>query len=98
MQDQSRWPVRNFLIPSPSIFFILIWRITVQMMYPYGYMDCSLQDALDNEYLVWNKGDHRENQMMLIRETVQTTLLLVLMIEVMLTFNIPIPMVIGAGI
>jgi len=68
------------------------------MMYPYGYMDCSLQDALDNEYLVWNKGDHRENQMMLIRETVQTTLLLVLMIEVMLTFNIPIPMVIGAGI
>lgn len=67
-------------------------------MYPYGYMDCSLQDALDNEYLVWNKGDHRENQMMLIRETVQTTLLLVLMIEVMLTFNIPIPMVIGAGI
>lgn len=98
MRDQSRWPVRNFLIPSPSIFFILIWRITVQMMYPYGYMDCSLQDALDNEYLVWNKGDHRENQMMLIRETVQTTLLLVLMIEVMLTFNIPIPMVIGAGI
>jgi len=98
MQDQSRWPVRNFLIPSPSIFFILIWRITVQMMYPYGYTDCSLQDALDNEYLVWNKGDHRENQMMLIRETVQTTLLLVLMIEVMLTFNIPIPMVIGAGI
>lgn len=53
---------------------------------------------MDNEYLVWNKGDHRENQMMLIRETVQTTLLLVLMIEVMLTFNIPIPMVIGAGI
>ncbi|EDX13853.1 GD20909 [Drosophila simulans] len=98
MQDQSRCPVRNFLIPSPSTFFVLIWRITLQIMYPYGYMDCSLQDALDNEYLVWNKGDDRENQMMLLRDTIQTSLLLVLMIELMLTFNIPFPIDIGAEI
>ncbi|XP_039493411.1 uncharacterized protein LOC120452980 [Drosophila santomea] len=81
---------------APSIFFVLIWRLTVQMMYPYGYMGCSLQDALDNESLVWNKGDRMENQMMmLIRDSICTTLLLVLMMEVMQTINaavnIPIP-------
>ncbi|XP_026839696.1 uncharacterized protein LOC113564860 [Drosophila erecta] len=70
-------------------------------MYPYGYMDCSLQDALDNEHLIWNKGDRLENQMMmLIRESIRTTLLLVMMMEVMQTMNaavnIPIPMVMAA--
>ncbi|XP_043655052.1 uncharacterized protein LOC122621294 [Drosophila teissieri] len=86
---------------APSIFFVLIWRLTVQMMYPYGYMGCSLQDALDNEHLVWNKGDRMENQlMMLIRDSIRTTLLFVLMIEVMQSMNeavnIPIPMVMAA--
>uniref|UniRef100_B3P8Q3 GG11093 n=2 Tax=Drosophila erecta TaxID=7220 RepID=B3P8Q3_DROER len=64
-------------------------------------MDCSLQDALDNEHLIWNKGDRLENQMMmLIRESIRTTLLLVMMMEVMQTMNaavnIPIPMVMAA--
>jgi len=48
------------------MFCILIWRLAVQLLYPYGYMGCSLQEALDNEHLIWSKGDRLEAQMTML--------------------------------
>ncbi|XP_017007649.1 uncharacterized protein [Drosophila takahashii] len=82
----------------PSVFCILIWRLTVQILYPDGYMGCSLQEALHNEHLIWSKGDSMEVQVkMLMRDSFRTTLMLVILIEMMNTLdafmNIPIPRV-----
>ncbi|KPU79796.1 uncharacterized protein Dana_GF18054, isoform C [Drosophila ananassae] len=83
---------------SPSIFYILFWRLAVQVLYPYAYMDCSLQDALANEQLVWSKGDRLEQQMLaMMRESFRTTIMLVMMMEMMHTLdaalNLPIALI-----
>ncbi|XP_037728950.1 uncharacterized protein LOC119559885 [Drosophila subpulchrella] len=72
----------------PSMFCILIWRLAVQLLYPYGYMGCSLQEALNNEHLIWSKGDRLEAQMMmLMRDSLRTTLMLVIVMEMMSSVN-----------
>ncbi|XP_052858318.1 uncharacterized protein LOC128266088 [Drosophila gunungcola] len=71
---------------APSVFIVLFWRLSVQLLYPYGYMDCSLQDALANDNLIWSMGDRdrKEGQLlMLMRKSFRTTTMLVLMIELM---------------
>ncbi|XP_017124185.1 uncharacterized protein LOC108144052 [Drosophila elegans] len=69
---------------APSVFIVLFWRLSVQLLYPYGYMDCSLQDALANDNLIWSMGDRMEVQLLkLMRKSFRTTTMLVLMMELM---------------
>ncbi|XP_016991682.1 uncharacterized protein LOC108053507 [Drosophila rhopaloa] len=69
---------------APSVFIVLFWRLSVQLLYPYGYMDCSLQEALGNENLIWSKGDRIEVQLlMLMRDSFRTTIVLVMMMEML---------------
>ncbi|XP_017073628.1 uncharacterized protein LOC108109565 [Drosophila eugracilis] len=86
------------MIMAPSVIFVLMWRLNLQILYPYDYMGCSLQGALNNEHLIWSKGDPYELQMrMYLRDSFRTTLMLVLMMEMMqavdAAINVPIPMV-----
>ncbi|XP_017058182.1 uncharacterized protein LOC108099298 isoform X1 [Drosophila ficusphila] len=79
---------------SPSAIFVLFWRINVQLVYPYGYMDRSLEDALNDDNLVWSKGDRIERNLeWLLRDSFRTSVILVLMMEMLrfvdLAVNIP---------
>ncbi|XP_016960035.1 uncharacterized protein LOC108031302 [Drosophila biarmipes] len=72
----------------PSMFCVLIWRLAVQFLYPYAYMNCSLQEALDNEHLIWSKGDRFEELLMiLMRSSLRVTLMFVLMMEILTSVN-----------
>ncbi|KAH8335742.1 hypothetical protein KR074_012623, partial [Drosophila pseudoananassae] len=80
--------LNNPNVRSPSIFYVIFWRMAVQVLYPYAYMECSLQDALVNEQLVWSKGDGRELQMLAqVRETFQEALMLVMCMELLHCLN-----------
>ncbi|XP_017058183.1 uncharacterized protein LOC108099298 isoform X2 [Drosophila ficusphila] len=77
-----------------SAIFVLFWRINVQLVYPYGYMDRSLEDALNDDNLVWSKGDRIERNLeWLLRDSFRTSVILVLMMEMLrfvdLAVNIP---------
>ncbi|KAH8383791.1 hypothetical protein KR009_010593, partial [Drosophila setifemur] len=83
---------------SPSVFYILFWHLAVHMLYPYGYMDCTMQDALGNDHLVWCKGDRLEEQLVqVVRDSFRTTLMLVMLTEMMRSLdaalNLPVALV-----
>ncbi|XP_017102913.1 uncharacterized protein [Drosophila bipectinata] len=72
----------------PNLFYILFWRLAVEFLYPYAYMECSLQDALLNEQLVWSKGSPKQQQMLLFaQETLQDFLMFVLILDLIQRLN-----------
>ncbi|XP_017020419.1 uncharacterized protein [Drosophila kikkawai] len=81
---------------EPSLFFVLFWRLAVDVLYPYSYMDRSLEDALANEHLLWTPNSRFIRQLMSVaRDAFQTILMMVMMMEMFqgldaaLDLNIP---------
>ncbi|XP_017969129.1 uncharacterized protein LOC108660293 [Drosophila navojoa] len=71
---------------SPSIFFVLFWRIGVHLLYPYRYTNRSIQDALGDDYLVWVSSDRSQNEQVvytLLRQSLENFLIFILIMEVM---------------
>ncbi|KAH8251929.1 hypothetical protein KR038_011294, partial [Drosophila bunnanda] len=66
----------------PSLFFVLFWRLAVDVLYPYSYMDGFLEDALANEHLVWTPGSRITRHLLTVtRDAFRTILMMVMLME-----------------
>ncbi|KAH8407037.1 hypothetical protein KR222_004340, partial [Zaprionus bogoriensis] len=70
--------------PSPSYFLVLFWRIAMQLLYPHGFIDNSLEEVLGDDTIVWVRTERMSKKIMLqalMRETLQKLLLVVMIME-----------------
>ncbi|ALC47391.1 maker229 [Drosophila busckii] len=69
---------------EPSLISIFFWRIAVQWLYPYSYMNSDIQEVLGADYSYWVKSYQErfeELNLLLIRETIKNLMVSVLLIE-----------------
>ncbi|KRG00091.1 uncharacterized protein Dwil_GK27849 [Drosophila willistoni] len=65
----------------PTTYLVLLWRISIHILYPFIYMNSSLQDALGADYKeMWSKP-HRYHDEDLER-SLKSCLLLAMVLEI----------------
>ncbi|KAH8365042.1 hypothetical protein KR200_001654, partial [Drosophila serrata] len=66
----------------PSLFFVLFWRVAMDVLYPFSYMDRFLEDALANESLVWTPSTRIPRLLLTAtRSAFRTILMMVMLME-----------------
>ncbi|XP_068156007.1 uncharacterized protein [Drosophila tropicalis] len=67
----------------PTLYLVLLWRMAIHMLYPFIYMNTTLQDALGADYAkMWIKTNRLYNPDMELKDSVKSCLLLAMIMEI----------------
>ncbi|KAH8293238.1 hypothetical protein KR018_000966, partial [Drosophila ironensis] len=80
---EKRFSPSAFGMP-PTLIYILIWRLSIEVLYPYNYTDADLPDTLGYGHITWSRQYRIMSEAwVMMREQVGSMLFLVCVMEIM---------------